>query len=193
MNRTSKLSYIVPENFWINPCDPVVYHGGKGWLLHVHPPHPIYPYVETSGHNMQRSLVKWALFTFIPRHSQWRERIPTLTDVLILFSEPHCSQFEVRNQSDPFNRVALFRRQPRTCERVGYRRHLNSHWYVYKNIVWNLPWRLRARCPSIFSSIAIELNVPRDDFSSIAIELLSSWDTVLKKPVQSSIIFVRLG
>ena len=30
---------------------------------------------------------------------------------------------------------------------------------------------LRARCPSIFSSIAIELNVPRDAFSSIAIEL----------------------
>ena len=41
-----------------------------------------------------------------------------------------------------------------------------------------------------FSSIAIELNVPRDDFSSI--ELLSPWDTVLKKPVQSSLIFVRL-
>ena len=31
---------------------------------------------------------------------------------------------------------------------------------------------LRARCPSIFSSIAIKLNVPRDDFSSIAIELI---------------------
>ena len=31
--------------------------------------------------------------------------------------------------------------------------------------------RLRALCPSIFSSIAIELNVPCDDFSSIAIEL----------------------
>ena len=30
---------------------------------------------------------------------------------------------------------------------------------------------LRARCPSI-SSIAIELHVPRDDFSSIAIELI---------------------
>ena len=29
---------------------------------------------------------------------------------------------------------------------------------------------LRAHCPSIFSSIAIELNVPRDEFSSIAIE-----------------------
>ena len=27
---------------------------------------------------------------------------------------------------------------------------------------------IRARCPSIFSSIAIELNVPRDDFSSIS-------------------------
>ena len=29
---------------------------------------------------------------------------------------------------------------------------------------------LRARYPSIFSSIAIELNVPRDEFSSIMIE-----------------------
>ena len=29
---------------------------------------------------------------------------------------------------------------------------------------------LRARCPSIFSSIAIELNVTRDEFSSIMIE-----------------------
>ena len=29
---------------------------------------------------------------------------------------------------------------------------------------------LRAHCPSFFSSIAIELNVPRDEFSSIAIE-----------------------
>ena len=29
---------------------------------------------------------------------------------------------------------------------------------------------LRACCPSNFSSIAIELNVPRDEFSSIAIE-----------------------
>ena len=48
------------------------------------------------------------------------------------------------------------------------------------------PCLLRARCPSIFSSIAIKLNVPRDDF-------LSSWDMVLKKPVQSSMIFVRLG
>ena len=33
---------------------------------------------------------------------------------------------------------------------------------------------LRARCPSSFSSIAIELNVPRDEFSSIAIELTFS-------------------
>ena len=41
-----------------------------------------------------------------------------------------------------------------------------------------------------FSSIAIELNVPSDD----AIELtLSPWDTVLKKPVQSFLIFLRLG
>ena len=30
---------------------------------------------------------------------------------------------------------------------------------------------LRVRCPSIFSSIVIELSVPRDNFSSIAIEL----------------------
>ena len=30
---------------------------------------------------------------------------------------------------------------------------------------------LRARCPSIFSSIAIKLNVTCDEFSSIAIEL----------------------
>ena len=72
----------------------------------------IYPYVESSGHNMQRSVVKWALFTFIPRHSQWREKIPTPIDVLIAFSVRHCLQFKVRNQSDPFNRVALFRRQP---------------------------------------------------------------------------------
>ena len=28
------------------------------------------------------------------------------------------------------------------------------------------------RCPLIFSSIAIELNVPRDKFNSIAIELI---------------------
>ena len=54
--------------------------------------------------------------------------------------------------------------------------------------------RIRARCPSIFSSIAIELNVPRDDLSSIAIDkLLSPWDTVLKKLVQSFLTFVRLG
>ena len=30
---------------------------------------------------------------------------------------------------------------------------------------------LRVRCPSIFSLIVIELSIPRDDFSSIAIEL----------------------
>ena len=119
---------------WINPCDPVVYHWSKGW--HVHILHPIYLYAESSVHNMQRSLVKWALFTFIC------ERNPTLIDMLIDFSVRYCSQFKVRNQSDPFNRVALFRRQPRTCERAGYMRHLNSHWYVYKNIVWKLPWRL---------------------------------------------------
>ena len=29
---------------------------------------------------------------------------------------------------------------------------------------------LRAHCPSIFSSIAIKVNVPRDEFSSIAME-----------------------
>ena len=130
------------ENFWINPCDPVVYHWSKDWLLHVHILHSIYPYVESSGQDMQRSVVKWALFTFIPRHSQWRERIPTFIDVLIALSVRLCSQFKVRKQSDPFKRVALFRRQPRTCERAEYRRHLNSHWYVYKNIVWNIPWRL---------------------------------------------------
>ena len=53
---------------------------------------------------------------------------------------------------------------------------------------------LRARCPSIFSSIAIELNVPCDDFSSIAIELIFViLGRGFKKPVQSSMIFVRLG
>ena len=31
--------------------------------------------------------------------------------------------------------------------------------------------RYRTRCPSISSSIAFELNVPRGDFSSIAIEI----------------------
>ena len=40
-----------------------------------------------------------------------------------------------------------------------------------KNIIMFFNQCLRARCPSIFSSIAIELNVPRDDFSLIAIEL----------------------
>ena len=30
---------------------------------------------------------------------------------------------------------------------------------------------LRERCPSLFSSIAIELNVPRDEFSSMSITL----------------------
>ena len=41
---------------------------------------------------------------------------------------------------------------------------------------------------------AIEPNVPRDDFSLIAIELtFVSWDTVLKTPVQSSMIFMHLG
>ena len=44
---------------------------------------------------MQRSVVKWALFTFIPHHSQCRERIPTLIDVLIAFFVRHCSQFKV--------------------------------------------------------------------------------------------------
>ena len=38
-------------------------------------------------------------------------------------------------------------------------------------VLWNDPCQLRARCPSIFSSIAIELNVPRDDFCLIAVEL----------------------
>ena len=56
-----------------------------------------------------------------------------------------------------------------------------------KNIIMFFNQCLRARCPSIFSSIAIEPNVPRDDFSLIAIELTF---VVL---VQSSMIFVRLG
>ena len=128
----------------MNPCDPVVYHWSKSWLLHVHILHPIYPFIESSGHHMHamvRGLSGSCLLLFV-RHSQWRERIHTLTDVLIAFSVRHLSQFKVRNQSDPFNRVALYRQQPRTCERAGYRRHLNSHWYVYKNIVWNFTWRL---------------------------------------------------
>ena len=44
-----------------------------------------------------------------------------------------------------------------------------------------------ARCPSIFSSIAIELNVPRDEF-----RLFSPWGAVLKRLVQSSLISVAL-
>ena len=53
---------------------------------------------------------------------------------------------------------------------------------------------LRARCPSIFSSIAIELNVPRDEFSSVAIELtFVALRRGLKKPVQSSLISVTPG
>ena len=55
-------------------------------------------------------------------------------------------------------------------------------------------WSLRACHPSIFSSIAIELYVLRDDFSSIMIELtFVILRQGLKKPVQSSMIFVRLG
>ena len=96
--------------------------------------HPIYPYVASSGHNMQRLVVKWVLFTFFPRHSQWRERISTLTDVLIAFVH-HSSQFKVRNQSDPFNRVALFRRQPRHARERG----IGAIWTI---TVWKLPWRL---------------------------------------------------
>ena len=34
----------------------------------------------------------------------------------------------------------------------------------------NIPFESKGHCPSIFSSIAIQLNVPRDKFSSIAIE-----------------------
>ena len=41
--------------------------------------------------------------------------------------------------------------------------------YTLQNLKF-IQMSLRARCPSIFSSIAIELNVPRDEFSSIAIE-----------------------
>ena len=130
------------ENFWINPCDPVIYHWSKGSLLHVHILYPIYPYVESSGHNMQRSVVMWALFTFIPHHSQWLERIPTLIDVLIAFSVRHCSQFKVRNIVIPLIELLY------SCDNQGHARQRGIGaiwtvtWYVYKNIVWKLPWRL---------------------------------------------------
>ena len=54
---------------------------------------------------------------------------------------------------------------------------------------------IRARCPSIFILIATEL--PFIHMTTLVRSrlnyLLSPWDTVLKKPVQSSLIFVRLG
>ena len=53
---------------------------------------------------------------------------------------------------------------------------IHSFSFIHSNLVPKLnkatciKVKLRARCPSIFSSVAIELNVPRDDFSC-AIEL----------------------
>ena len=63
------------------------------------------------------------------------------------------------------------------------------------------------RCPSIFSSIAIELNVPHDEFSSITIELTfvllergfkkagsDSWNKDFLNPITSVYICIlRLG
>ena len=66
--------------------------------------------------------------------------LPTLIDVLIAFSVRHCSQFKVRNQSDSFNRVALFWRQPKTCERAGYRRHLNYNFYCRRLVTCIVPF-----------------------------------------------------
>ena len=44
------------------------------------------------------------------------------------------------------------------------------------------------QCPSIFSSLAIELNVPRDESSSLAIELtFVTLRRDFKKPVQFSL------
>ena len=52
----------------------------------------------------------------------------------------------------------------------------------------------RARCPSILSSIAIELNVPRGESSSIAIEqTFGTLRRTFKKPIQSSLISVSKG
>ena len=42
---------------------------------------------------------------------------------------------------------------------------------VVEAITTNRNFSIRASCPSMFSSIAIELNVPSDDFCSVAIEL----------------------
>ena len=54
---------------------------------------------------------------------------------------------------------------------------------------------LRARFPSIISSIKIELNVSRDKLSSITIEITFSvaLRRGFKKPVQSSLISVTPG
>ena len=55
---------------------------------------------------------------------------------------------------------------------------VSRHFYAWKMIFICAPRYtvqicfLRARCPSLSNSIAIELNVPRDDFSSIPIELM---------------------
>ena len=43
----------------------------------------------------------------------------------------------------------------------------------------------------MFTSIAIELNVLHDD--AVELTFVRPWDTVLKKPIQSSLTFVRLG
>ena len=84
-------------------------------VQHVHILHPIYPYVESSGHNTQRSVVKWALLTFL--------FLVTLRDVkefkFRCVDSFSCSHFKIRNQSDPFDRVALFRREPRTLRESG--------------------------------------------------------------------------
>ena len=55
--------------------------------------------------------------------------------------------------------------------------------------------QIRVCCPSTFSSITIELNVPLDEFSSSAIELTSVTfgHGLKKKPVQSSLILVTPG
>ena len=69
--------------------------------------------------------------------------------------------------------------------------------------------QLRTRCRSVLSSIAIELNVPHDEFSSIAIELtfvtlglgfkkvgsvfldiLESWDKDFSNPITTVYICV---
>ena len=51
----------------------------------------------------------------------------------------------------------------------------------------------RARCPSIFSSTAIELSAPRDEFHSIEPTVGVALRRGFKKPVQSSLISVTPG